>query len=479
MNSILKNKKILLGVCGSIAAYKSPLLVRELVKQGALVNVIMTPSAKEFVSPLVLKNLSRSDVAIDMFGDSEQSGGAWHIELAHWCDLMIIAPASATTLGKLANGIADNALSAVSLALPREIPFLVSPAMDSTMWLHPATQRNISLIASYGSIIIQPEEGELSSGIIGPGRMPEIGTLVNKISAKLSDPGYQEKKKTNLDEIVDHVESISSPQDEIEKAVSKPYKPIAQAVEENKLNAEIDLEEMKEKLLTTPVSPTLLKGKKILITAGPTYEKIDDVRFIGNYSSGKMGHALATEARKMGADVTIICGPITLITPPGVRRIDVESAKEMFDEVMQAFPNSHISILSAAVADYTPKIKTDGKIKKEDAGDSMTLELSTTNDILATLGQKKDDKQVLVGFALESTNELENGAKKLEKKNADMIVVNSANKPQSGFGGDDNTITMLHRNGKIEPYPPMSKLLCARVILKAAKKMIDDKLNLL
>jgi phosphopantothenoylcysteine decarboxylase/phosphopantothenate--cysteine ligase len=476
MNNILKNRKILLGISGSIAAYKSPLLVRELVKQGALVNCIMTPSAREFVSPLVLKNLTRSDVAIDMFGDSEQSGGAWHIDLAHWCDLMIIAPASASTLGKIANGICDNALIAVSLALPRGIPFMVSPAMDSTMWLHPATQRNVGLIDSYGGIIIPPEEGELSSGIIGPGRMPEIGTLVNKINARLSDVNYQEKKKTNLDDIIDPIKVKAPIQNEIEQALSTPDKPIESAIEEDKLNAELDLEYLKEKILSMSISPSLLKNKRILITAGPTYEKIDDVRFIGNYSSGKMGHALATEARKMGAEVTIICGPITLITPPGVRRIDVESAGEMFEEVMNAFSKSDIAILSAAVADYSPINKADGKLKKEEMGDSMTIELSTTRDILATLGSHKKDNQVLVGFALESSNEIENGWKKMEKKNTDMIIVNSANKPRSGFGGDDNTITILQRNGSSQPYPPMSKLLCARVILQQSKDILDTKI---
>jgi phosphopantothenoylcysteine decarboxylase / phosphopantothenate---cysteine ligase len=475
MNNILKNKKILLGVCGSIAAYKSPLLVRELVKQGALVQVVMTPSAKEFVSPLVLKNLSRSDVAINMFGDSEQSAGAWHIELAHWCDLMMIAPASASSLGKIANGICDNALTAVALALPRETPFMLSPAMDSTMWLHPATQRNVGLIDSYGGNIIPPEEGELSSGIVGPGRMPEIGILVNKINAKLSSGNYTEKKKTVLDNIVEVVESTNHAQREIDEALSQPAKPIAAAIEEDKLNSELEFEMMKERILSSNISPDLLKGKRILITAGPTYEKIDDVRFIGNYSSGKMGHALATEARKMGAEVTIVCGPITLITPPGVRRIDVESASEMYKEVSEAFPQSHIAILSAAVADYAPKEKTDGKIKKEDTGDSMTIELSTTRDILATLGTQKQDSQVLIGFALESTNEIENGRKKLIKKNADMIVVNSANKPQSGFGGNDNTITVLRKDDQMQPYPPMSKLLCARIILQSAKEILDTK----
>lgn len=446
-------KRIIVGVSGSIAAYKAPLLVREIIRRGGEVRVVMTPSAVQFVSPLAMQNLSKAPVAIEMFDPATQSGGSWHIHLARECDAMIIAPASAATLARLATGLCDTALVTVALSLPHGVPLVVAPAMDSDMWLHPAVQRNAEQIARDGAIVIPPGEGELASGFSGVGRLPDIEVLVA----------------------------------ELWKAVGEvmPAEDMLRVFEDNAendtLQAEIALAELKRKQgITTETTATTsadfmaaLSGKKILITAGPTYEKIDDVRFIGNFSSGKMGLALAAVARASGADVVVIAGPMQLPTPEGVRRIDVTSAAEMFAAASEHFPHSDCAIFAAAVADFTPAAPAPGKLKKEGFGAEMTLTLTRTIDILATLGAQKKEGQIVVGFALEAENELDNGRKKLRTKNADMIVVNSAGKPGSGFQGDDNTIIIIAETAPDQPLPRMSKQQCAAAILSRVGEMMS------
>ncbi len=455
MESIFKNKKILLGVTASIAAYKSPLIVRELVKLGAHVNVIMTPSAKNFVTPMTLTNVSRNPVAVEMFDKDLQDSGAWHIQLAHWADIALIAPCSATTLGKLANGICDNALSTVITALPREIPLLIAPSMDSTMWLNPSTQRNIRQMQTDGALIIPPGEGELSSGIIGPGRLPDISVVIDYVYRALKGWVYEEKS-----ERVFMSDSDNKIKDNLEQ-LAEQHKAIE---ESDKLTAAIQLEQMK-KAMSDKQQPQTLKGKKVVITAGPTHEKIDDVRFLGNHSSGKMGYAIATAARNAGANVVLVSGPVSLNPPEGVTTINVYSAQEMYDATIVEFPDADIGIMCAAVADYTLKKPFDGKLKKSETGPELTLQLVETKDILATLGKKKKKDQTLVGFALEAVNEIDYGRDKLKTKNADMIVVNSASRPQSGFGIDMNTITLLVKDEGETQYPPMSKTECAKIIV--------------
>lgn len=456
MNRTLKNKRIVLGVCGSIAAYKAPLLVREIVKSGGEVDVAATEAAKEFVSPLVLSNLSRNPVIVDMFAPEMQESGAWHIALAHRCDLMIIAPATATTIARLAVGLADNALSALALALPREIPLLIAPAMDADMFEHPATKRNLEILESRGAVIIPPEIGELASGLSGPGRLPEIDTLVDRIAEVLTSGIKTENPETGTMK----EDNINT---KIKEALEKNYPGLEETVEKDSWNAEFELDLLKKKISGDDQKP--LAGKKVLITAGPTYEKIDEVRFIGNFSSGKMGFALAEAAAEAGADVRLVTGPVSLESPCGIKRIDVVSADEMRRAAIEAFEASDIGIMSAAVADFTPKNPAQGKIKKETAGDETVLELTKTRDILGELGKTKKDGQFLVGFALETEDLIENALKKLSKKNCDMIVANRAGADRSGFGGDDNTITILKKDGLRKSYPPASKKLCARAII--------------
>jgi len=392
MNETLKNKKILVGVTGSIAAYKTPFLVRELIKAGSIVNVIMTPSAKNFVTETVLSNLSGNPVATEMFAENLQSSGAWHIQLAHWCDVMIIAPCSATTLSRIAHGLCDTALSTVAIALPNHIPLLISPAMDSTMWEHPATQKNIEILKEYGALIIPPDDGALASGLEGPGRMPEIQVLIEALEKTISNmSGTQKKNKKIAGKVIQQKDVLEKTNGDAE------------------LTAEIELTEMKSDKEFLEDIGDFLKGKKILVTAGPTYEKVDDVRFIGNYSSGKMGFAIAEEAKRAGANVTLVTGPVSLNTPESIKRINVESASEMYQEVIKEFEGSDIAILSAAVADYTPVERQSGKIKKIETGDSLTLNLKSTDDILHNLGSKIKPGQKLIGFALESSNEINNG----------------------------------------------------------------------
>lgn len=383
---MLGGKNILLGVCGSIACYKSALLVRLLVKAGANVKVVMTKDATNFITPLTLSTLSKNPVVTEYF---TASTGEWnnHVDLALWADYLVIAPASANTLAKFANGLCDNILTAVYLSA--KCPVYIAPAMDLDMWKHPATQGNIQKLVSFGNQLIKPAYGELASGLIGEGRMAEPEEIVNFLSR-----------------------------------VSEKNLP--------------------------------LFGKKALVTAGPTYEAIDPVRFIGNHSSGKMGFAIADELASLGAEVILISGHTSeKTTHPFIKRIDVVSAADMLREVNLAFEQSDITIMSAAVADYTPKEVAANKIKKND--DTFSIELVKTQDILAGLGKIKKEHQLLIGFALETNNEVENAFNKLNKKNLDFIVLNSLNDKGAGFKSDTNKITILDKTGDKESFSLKSK----------------------
>ncbi|MEY2916449.1 MAG: bifunctional phosphopantothenoylcysteine decarboxylase/phosphopantothenate--cysteine ligase CoaBC [Bacteroidota bacterium] len=371
---MLKGKKILLGISGSIAAYKSVLLVRLLVKQGADVKVIMTTAAKDFVTPLSLSTLSKNEVLTDI-----ASNDTWanHVMLGRWADIMLIAPLSCNTLAKMANGVCDNLLTAVYLSATCQV--VVAPAMDEDMWHHSATKNNLQKIASFNNLIIAVENGELASGLIGEGRMAEPETIVNWLQTYFS----------------------------------------------NKLE---------------------LAGLKVLVTAGPTYESIDPVRFIGNHSSGKMGIAIAKEMKNRGAEVTLVLGPSNIEIPVNIEVIKVKSANEMYEACIDRFDNTDIAIMSAAVADYTPVKMAAEKIKKTE--DTFNIELTKTKDILKSLGEKKKHNQVLVGFALETNNEKENALKKIKQKNADIIILNSLNDAGAGFGYDTNKITIFDKNGQ-------------------------------
>jgi phosphopantothenoylcysteine decarboxylase/phosphopantothenate--cysteine ligase len=442
----LKGKKIVLGVTGSIATYKAPLLVRELIREGAEVHCVMTPSSQNFTTPMVLSNVSDNPVVTDMFSKEIQHSGAWHIHLARECDAMLIAPCSAATLGKIAHGICDNALVTVATAVPIEIPIVISPAMDTNMWINPITQENCRILEEkIGATIIQPDDGSLSSGLTGPGRFPDITVVIEELKKVLKG----ESEGINDFDLQDEPDSL-------EKAVYK-----------DKFDAELALEKMKSSMGKP------LQGKKVLITAGPTHERIDDVRYIANYSSGKMGYALAETANMLGAEVILISGPVNLKANKNIKVVDVVSAQEMFDASVYENENNKIDIAihAAAVADFTPETSVIGKIKKTKAGESMALELRQTKDILSFFGQNKKEDQYLVGFALEYSREKEYGRNKLVSKNCDMIIVNSAAKPNSGFGGDDNTITILTKNGEEVEFAPMPKPECAKHIFD---KIIDE-----
>lgn len=391
---MLQGKKIIIGITGSIAAYKAASLIRLLVKQGAEVKVIMTPLAKEFISPLTLATLAKNPILVDFF---DPTNGSWnsHVNLGIWADAYLIAPATANTIGKMANGIADNLL--LTTYFSAKCPVIVAPAMDLDMYAHPATQKNLDTLRSYGNLIIDAASGELASGLDGKGRMQEP----EEIAAFMQNL-FAEKKK--------------------------------------------------------------LSGKRILITAGPTYEKIDPVRFIGNYSSGKMGFALAQHCAENGAQVTLISGPVQLsIAHPNITRINVESAEQMYQEAITIFPNSDISILCAAVADFTPKTKAEIKIKKKDS--EFNLELTQTKDIAAELGKQKTSKQILVGFALETNDEEQNAKEKLLKKNLDFIVLNSLQDADAGFQHDTNKITIIGKDGNKTAYTLKNKILVAKDIV--------------
>lgn len=378
---MLKGKKIVLGITGSIAAYKSCLIIREFVKQGAEVQVVITPAGKEFITPITLSALTHKPVISEFFS---QRDGTWnsHVDLGLWADAMVIAPATAATIGKMANGVADNML--ITTYLSMKAPVFIAPAMDLDMFAHPSTQRNLKTLESYGNHIIQPQSGFLASGLEGKGRMEEPSVIVNYV-------------KKFFEEEVDNNNSIHR-----------------------------DLS---------------LKGKRVMITAGPTYEKIDPVRFIGNYSSGKMGFALAEECRKRGADVTLISGPVSLSCSPEINRIDVESCEDMYQAANENFSDSDITILCAAVADFKPETTADKKIKREK--DDLVLRLQPTHDIAASLGKKKRESQIMVGFALETNDEEANAKKKLKRKNLDFIVLNSTRNPGTTFRSNDNQIEII------------------------------------
>nr|WP_297658642.1 bifunctional phosphopantothenoylcysteine decarboxylase/phosphopantothenate--cysteine ligase CoaBC [uncultured Prevotella sp.] len=391
---MLKGKKIVLGITGSIAAYKSCLIIRGLIKRGAEVQVVITPAGKEFITPITLSALTHKPVVSEFFS---QRDGTWnsHVDLGLWADAMPIAPCTASTLGKMANGIADNML--ITTYLSMKAPVFIAPAMDLDMYKHPSTQANMKTLIGYGNHIIEPEVGFLASGLEGKGRMEEPDVIVNY-----------------LDKYFDSAE-----QDD-------------------------------------------LRGKKVMITAGPTYEKIDPVRFIGNYSSGKMGFALAEECRKRGAEVTLIAGPVALSCDPAIRRIDVESCEEMYQASTQAFEDSDAAILCAAVADFRPSDVADKKIKREK--DDLKLTLVPTHDIAAALGKMKQEHQRIVAFALETNDEETNAEKKRKKKNADFIVLNSTRNPGTTFRTDDNQITIISEEGKKE-YEKKPKTEVARDII--------------
>jgi phosphopantothenoylcysteine decarboxylase / phosphopantothenate---cysteine ligase len=486
---------IILGISGSIAAYKSPLLARELMRRGAAVRVVMTPAATQFIPALTLQNLTRYAVAVEMFDEAAQAGGSWHIHLARWCDTMLIAPCSANTLARLAHGFSDTALSAVATALSPKQPLVVAPAMDTEMWLHPTTERNCGILRADGVRIIPPEEGELASGFVGAGRLPETDVLVQAVFEALGKyvpkPEQTTKKPETSSSTPSPEQHFTTSQERFDYFAEKLEKDAAPSTfydyaAEARFDAELELSKLKgeqpQGTASTSTTPFPLAGKRVLITAGPTYEKIDDVRFIGNYSSGKMGFALAAEAVRLGAaSVELIAGPVSLPTPPGSQRSDVESAREMFDAVMERRANTDIIILAAAVADFMPFEKYDGKLKKENTGETMTLYLTKTPDILAAVGAVKSDRQIIVGFALEAADHLENARKKLTNKHADLIVLNAlAPVPsnaqeapaQTGFSGNDNTITLVEPAGEPRAFPPMSKVECARVILQRIRELL-------
>lgn len=395
-------KNIVLGVCGSIAAYKSALLVRLLVKAGANVKVVMTADATHFITPLTLSTLSKNPALVDYF---KTDTGEWnnHVELGLWADMMVIAPATANTLAKMANGLCDNLLSAVYLSA--KCPVYFAPAMDLDMWLHPATRQNVSRLQSFGNIMIPPGNGELASGLYGEGRMAEPEDIVTFLEAK-------SKKKL------------------------------------------------------------LLAGHKILVTAGPTYEAIDPVRFIGNHSSGKMGFAIADELALMGADVTLVTGPTAQISKQqNIKRVNVISAAQMLGACLTAYGDAKACIMSAAVADYTPADVATQKIKKKD--DDLSIELKKTTDILKTLGEAKREGQILVGFALETNDEEMNATTKLQKKNLDFIVLNSLNDAGAGFAGDTNKITIIDRKLKKTTFDLKSKEAVARDICNKVAQLIN------
>lgn len=389
---MFQGKKILLGVTGSIAAYKSILLVRLLVKAGAAVKVVMTPAARDFVTPLTLSTLSKNPVVSDLFTNESWSN---HVELGRWADVMIIAPLSCNTLAKMANGLCDNMLLATYLSAT--CPVVVAPAMDEDMWHHPTTKANLQKLESFGNRVIPVEKGELASGLYGDGRMAAPETIMQFVA--------------------DHF------------------------------------------FLTKD-----LAGKKALVTAGPTYEPIDPVRFIGNHSSGKMGIAIAEELARRGAEVHLVLGPSSIKPAlPGIYLHKVQTADQMFQVCMREFPAADIAVMAAAVADYTPVETATEKIKKQ--SDNLTIALTKTKDILKSLGEKKRADQLLVGFALETTNERAYALGKLASKNADMVVLNSLNDEGAGFGHDTNKITIFEKNGNEIPFGRKSKQQVAKDIV--------------
>lgn len=405
----LQGKKIVLGITGSIAAYKAAVLIRLLIKKGAEVQVVITPAGKEFITPITLSALTSKPVISEFFA---QRDGSWHshVALGQWADAMLVAPATASSIGKMAHGIADNML--ITTYLSMKAPVFVAPAMDLDMFAHPSTTANLNTLRSYGNHIIEPAEGELASHLVGKGRMEEPENIV----------AYLERYFAQRDE---------------------------------------------------------LAGKKIVITAGPTYEKIDPVRFIGNYSSGKMGFALAEECAARGAEVTLVAGPVQMkASHPAIHRIDVESCAEMYEATTAAFTEANAAILCAAVADFTPETTADTKIKRE--GDDLVLRLKPTHDIAATLGRMKQPHQRLVGFALETNDETAHAQDKLRRKNLDFIVLNSLRDAGAGFRHDTNKVTIIS-DSDIKEYPLKSKAEVAKdivdeLVAKVSSQQTTDKL---
>ena len=405
----------MLGITGSIAAYKACLIIRGLIKRGAEVQVVITPSGKEFITPITLSALTHKPVISEFFS---QRDGTWnsHVDLGLWADAMLIAPCTASTLAKMANGVADNML--ITTYLSMKAPVFIAPAMDLDMYRHPSTQHNMDTLRSYGNHIVEPASGFLASRLEGKGRMEEPENIIAALERELAHEGGEEPS-------------------------------------------------------TTEGRPTL-SGKRILITAGPTYEKIDPVRFIGNYSSGKMGFALAEECRKRGAEVTLVAGPVALQCHPNIHRIDVESCEEMFNAATEAFANEDAAILCAAVADFKPAQVNDVKIKRE--GDGLHIDLVPTQDIAATLGKMKTERQRIVAFALETNNEEKNAEEKRRKKNADFIVLNSTRIPGTTFRSDDNQIAIISAEGRTN-YPKKSKDKVAADIIDQLQRLLNETDN--
>ena len=398
---MLKGKKIVLGITGSIAAYKACLIIRQLVKQGAEVQVVITPAGKEFITPITLSALTSKPVISEFFA---QRDGTWHshVDLGLWADAMLIAPCTASTIGKMAHGVADNML--ITTYLSMKAPVFVAPAMDLDMYRHPSTQHNLDVLRSYGNHIIEPGTGFLASGLEGKGRMEEPENIVSTLSNFFEQP--------------------------------------------------------EEKPLT---------GRHIIITAGPTYERIDPVRFIGNYSSGKMGFALAEECAARGARVMLVAGPVALKCSDSIERIDVESCQQMYEATTQAFAQADAAILCAAVADFKPESTAQSKIKRE--GDDLVLRLKPTHDIAAELGRMKQPGQRIVAFALETDNEEANAKDKLRRKNADFIVLNSTRIPGTTFQSDDNQITIITANDATA-YPKKPKREVAADIIDRLSQLL-------
>lgn len=402
---MLKGKKIVLGITGSIAAYKACLLIRQLIKRGAEVQVVITPAGKEFITPITLSALTHKPVISEFFS---QRDGTWnsHVDLGLWADAMVVAPCTASTLGKMAHGIADNML--ITTYLSMKAPVFIAPAMDLDMYRHPSTQANMKTLLSYGNHIIEPESGFLASGLEGKGRMEEPEVIADRL-----DQFFSENSQ-----------------------------------------------------------PSPIADKKVVITAGPTYEKIDPVRFIGNYSSGKMGFAIAEECLRRGADVTVVAGPVSLTCSSGIRRLDVESCQEMYDAATSEFADADVAILAAAVADFRPALVADRKIKR--GKDDMVITLCPTHDIAAALGASKKAGQTLVAFALETNDEEANAMRKLEKKNADFVVLNSLRNEGTCFRTDQNQIEIVSRDGKTS-YEKKSKADTASDIVDYLEKVVLTK----
>lgn len=450
--SPLSGKHIVLGITGSIAAYKSCLIIRALVKRGAEVQVVITPAGKEFITPITLSALSRHPVISDFFS---QRDGTWHshVDLGLWADAMLIAPCTASSLGKMAHGVADNML--VTTYLSMKAPVFIAPAMDLDMYQHPSTQANINTLKGYGNRFVEPTSGFLASGLEGKGRMQEPDLIVEELERFFANPlnettqkGAQDQEQMTQEDILDQEETTQKGAQDQEKMTQEAAQ--------------------KEKMLP-------LAGKRILITAGPTYERIDPVRFIGNFSSGKMGFSIAEECRRRGAEVTLVAGPTALQCDAAIRRVNVESAQEMYEACLPVFDTADAAILSAAVADFTPEQKAESKIKRE--ADDLVLRLRPTHDIAKTLGQRKRPGQRLVCFALETNDEEANARGKLERKNADFVVLNSTRIPGTTFNADDNQIAVVTREG-VRSYPKKSKQEVASDIIDVLQGLLADTTTL-